>query len=130
MLQQLELKYVITCDDAIISDNNKLSLIGIFDEIRAVNIPAIHPALTVISTIDGPIGTHKENIELINLKDNKIVASAEQQDAVISDKGGNTQISKFNNILFLNEGIYWIKVIVDGQVLTRKESHYVTVSKI
>ncbi len=125
----LKLKNIYICESVIMSFSGQPSLINLVSEISANSFPALHPKITVFSSIMGDIGNYKEEIEIISLIDNTTIAKVEGT-ANIKDTGGNNFIGTFINTIFPLEGKYWIKVTVNGDILTNKEEHLIYLKKI
>lgn len=51
-------KYI--CDKVLLDKDNKLSIIGIFDFMRAIQFPYTHPTLALIFTVHGEPGEEHE----------------------------------------------------------------------
>lgn len=56
----------VLCDHALISQDGKLSLIGIFDRIAVPGLPIQHPRFFVVAVFDMAPGNHVVRIELLD----------------------------------------------------------------
>ena len=56
----------VLCDHALISQDGKLSLIGIFDRIAVPSLPIQHPRFFVVAVFDMAPGNHQVRVELID----------------------------------------------------------------
>src|SRR5579864_7911074 len=56
----------VLCDHALISQDGKLSLIGIFDRIMVPGLPIQHPRFFVVAVFDMAPGNHKVRVELLD----------------------------------------------------------------
>ena len=56
----------VLCDHALISQDGKLSLIGIFDRIAVPSLPIQHPRFFVVAVFDMAPGEHQVRVELID----------------------------------------------------------------
>ena len=56
----------VLCDHALVSQDGKLSLIGIFDRITVPGLPVQHPRFFVVAVLDMAPGNHQVRIELLD----------------------------------------------------------------
>lgn len=56
----------VLCDHAMISQDGKLSLIGIFDRIAVPSLPIQHPRFFVVAVFDMAPGNHVVRVELLD----------------------------------------------------------------
>jgi len=128
-MSSIKLKNIFVCENVIVSFNGQLSLINLVSEITSTAFPALHPRSTILVSVSGESGSYDEKVEIINLTDDKIIATVSGK-IEIKDAGGNNFIASFINIVFPQEGKYWIKVVVDGITLTNKDEHFFNVKKV
>ncbi len=124
----LKLKDLKICENILVSDN-KLSLINIFSEVSSPAFPALHPKMSILITTGGEIGIYNEKIEIVG-PDDKIIASSEGPVEIKAKGSDNNFIANFINVGFLTDGKFWIKVSVDGVVVTNKNDHFLLVKKL
>ena len=127
-MAKIKLKNIYICESVIVSFNGQLSLINIIPEITAVAFPAIHLKLTVLVGIAGDEGSYEEKIEIISPNDD--VLAIVNGKAEIKGQGGNNFIATFINTQFKESGKYWVRITVDGNILTNKDDHSILVKKI
>lgn len=124
----ISLKNVAICENVIVGFDGKISLINMFSEVSAKDFPALIPKVTLLISITGDNGPHSETVEILS-QDGKVFASVTDK-ADIQGPGGNNFVANFVNVQFPLEGQYWIKVTVDGQVITNKINHFILVKKV
>lgn len=56
----------VLCDHALVSQDGKLSLIGIFDRIAVPSLPIQHPRFFVVAVFDMAPGNHMVRVELLD----------------------------------------------------------------
>lgn len=56
----------VLCDHALVSQDGKLSLIGIFDRIAVPGLPIQHPRFFVVAVFDMAPGNHMVRVELLD----------------------------------------------------------------
>jgi len=123
----IKLKFLHACEQVIVSQAGSFSVINIFNEVDTNGLPAINPKFVIISSIIGPVGIYDQTIEIISPDGKPIAYSNGKSD--IKGSGGNNFVANFINLAFPLEGAYWIKVTVDGNILTNKDEHYILVKK-
>ncbi len=70
----------VLCDYAMVSQDGKLSLIGIFDRIMVPGLPIQHPRFFVVATFDMLPGNHQVRIELLDPTSHNVL---QEQNVVI-----------------------------------------------
>ena len=102
--------------DGIIRDEGtkKVSLIGLFNTIRANNFPCIHPLLHVYVSLTNGHGKHKVDIRFVSLEDDKPVVSMEGE----LDFKSPLQVVELNlcwqQLSFDKPGEYEVEVLCDS----------------
>ncbi len=127
-MTKINLKNLNICENAIISFDGKVSLINIFTDISAKEFPTTFPKFAILASIEGENGMYSETIEIVSPTGQTIASTI--GNAEIKNQGGNSFVANYVNTQFPTEGLYWIKVTVDGNVLTNKINHCVLVKKI
>lgn len=122
----IKLNFLHICDQVLISEG-KTSIINIFNIIRAVGFPAIHPRFAIITNISGDAGLFEEKIEIMS-PNNELIAGVSGRAEIKSD-GANNFISNFINLKFPVEGKYWIRIRVGEITLTQKDEYFILVKK-
>ncbi len=110
---KLTTQIIALCEYASLSRENKLSINGIFDEIRVSQFPGGVPRAFLVATLSGsPDKSYNLTIKLEH--DNKII-NASDITTVTSGNGRNNLLIEFVNLGFESEGDYKF-VINDGKV--------------
>ncbi|MFA6160329.1 MAG: hypothetical protein WC678_04580 [Parcubacteria group bacterium] len=110
------LNFVHICENAFTSSDGKLNVIGIFDQINALNFPALHPRLMIVTSVAGNIGKYIENIEIVSPK-GEIIARAGNPIEIFKDGGSTNFIADFIGIVFPEDGVYKIRVKINETVV-------------
>lgn len=118
------------CENVILSFNGQLSLINLISEIQTKGLPTILPKFVILTQSFGDIGSYKETIEIVSMDGNETVLARSEAQADIKDIGGNNFIATFYNVAFPAEGKYWVKVTLDGSIVTKKEEDFISIKKI
>lgn len=99
------------CDYATISKENKLSINGIFDELRVSKLPGGLVRAFLVATIHGkPNTSYKISVKLENPYDGKNLLNPLQLDVHTSQNGKHNVIVELVNIGFEKEGEYQFKL--------------------
>jgi len=128
-MSDMRLNFILMCDQAFQDPaSGKGSIIGIFDTIGAKAVPTVHPRFFVVVNTSGNKGSYAGTIEIINKKNDEVIASARGM-IEMNPKGANTLVVNFVNVVFPAFGSYWLKFTIDGNILTTPESHYIRVEE-
>ncbi|HCC06271.1 TPA: hypothetical protein DEP94_02870 [Candidatus Nomurabacteria bacterium] len=128
-MANLKLKGCFISESVIISNDGKVSIINLFSEIKTQGFPVVFPQFSVLINISGDVGEYQEIVEIISLSDNKVMATTKGL-VKIEGKGGNNFLANFRNIPFTKEETYWIKVTVNGSVVTDKNENTLVIKKV
>ncbi|MFA5777059.1 MAG: hypothetical protein WC906_01310 [Parcubacteria group bacterium] len=113
-MENVKLNFLHVCENASISREGKLSVIGIFNQIRFNRLPAVYPIFFIVVGLTGDEGVYSEEIQIIS-PDGEIAASVKNDNVEIKENGGSTNfLSSFAGFVFSKQGKYSIRVLVDG----------------
>ncbi len=126
-MANVKLNFLHVCENAFVSQDGKLSVVGIFNQIKAANFPAAHPKLSIVSSFAGDAGNYSEIIEIVS-PTGEIIARAENNEIGIEKSGGSANfIANFIGLVFSLEGKYIIRAKVNGNVLN--EDNFILLSR-
>lgn len=118
---------LILCESAIIeAETNKLSLIGIFENMRSDDTPTIYPKFTVFTRFEEGSGQHDHKI-LIRHEDSGDIVVELSGKINFGANGKAQYIGNFIGIPFPKFGKYKIEIYVDN--LLQPASNYLEVIK-
>ncbi len=120
-MSQLRVNFLHMCDTAFISQNGTLNIIGIFENINAETLPAVHTRMTAVVNISGTKGTHKIKLRLIGPSDTDAIPSTEGTYPIHDEKQKIGIIQEIINAKFTVEGIYRLVVYSNEQELGKTE---------
>jgi hypothetical protein len=116
--QKLELVYTLFCDDVRLEVGNKLSYMGVFQNIVVPQLPVWLPKLAVVNHWRGG-GSHLSEV--------RILMPDRQQALVVSQPapfeivhGSADNISFFVNVTFPVAGEYWVQTLVDSNLFEER----------
>jgi len=106
---------LLLCDNAFLSRENKLSIIGIFDDIYSDNIPTIHPTMYLVGMITGVANLKdKITLEITNEKEIRILKNMEIEIGTGFFGKGNF-IIQITMLKLENYGTYNINILKENK---------------
>jgi len=115
-MKKLSCNLLLTCDQTILSKDNKISLIGIFDQIFLPEIPGSHSKLSLVGIISGE--PFSDQILTITLKDpkNQSVYPDQNLSVNLGTTGKSNLVAEFINLPIKYFGTYVFSLYV-GKIL-------------
>ncbi|MFV0387892.1 MAG: DUF6941 family protein [Pyrinomonadaceae bacterium] len=112
---KLNLVYTLLCDDVRLEVGNKVSLMGVFQNIMVEKLPVSLIKFAVVNHWRGE-GLHETEVRILSPnKENLVVTS--QLTPVQLDAGGFTDnVSFFVNVVFPTAGTYWVQTLANQQL--------------
>ena len=122
MAQAPLLKAMLVCDNTIVEEHtHKRTLMGLFDNIRAVKFPCTHFMLHVFVQFTDVEGVHAFQLELRDLQKDQEIAKAEIPNfKVVSRLGSYDLVFKLMNLKFPHPGDYEFRIFCDGVIFGQK----------
>lgn len=119
-MSSLKLNRFETCDYAMISQDGKLSVMGIFDRIFVRNLPAQHPSMCFVVVAKGGPGTdHKLKLVITGPAGNKI--NEIPINIKTNTEGHFNVIATLNNLPITEQGVLTIECFDDDKKIGTKE---------
>ncbi len=112
----LKLVYTLLCDDVRIEMGNKISLMGIFQNIMVEKLPVSLIKFAVINHWQGQ-GNHETEIRILSPDKSNMVVTSQPTKIDLAAGGFTDNVSFFVNVVFPNAGTYWIQTIANTVVL-------------
>lgn len=114
--QNLHTELIALCDYASVSKDGKLSVNGIFDEIRVHNFPGGIARAFLVATISGTPNTNYElNLKMEEKKGAKVSLNNQVLEVITAPNGKNNLIVELINLGFEKEGSYQFKIYHDNK---------------
>lgn len=110
---KLELIYTLFCDDVRLEVGNKLSLMGVFQNILVHQLPVSLIKFAVINHWRGT-GTHLSEVRILTPDKKQPVVVSQPTQFEIAPGGFADNISFFVNVTFPTPGEYWVQTLVDS----------------
>ena len=110
--QKLELVYTLFCDDVRLEVGNKLSYMGVFQNIVVPQLPVWLPKLAVVNHWRGD-GAHLSEVRIL-MPDRQQALVVSQPARFEINQGSADNISFFVNVTFPVAGQYLVQTLIDS----------------
>ncbi|HEY6802512.1 MAG TPA: hypothetical protein VI306_02930 [Pyrinomonadaceae bacterium] len=120
--ENLKLVYTIFCDDVRLEAGNKLSLMGVFQNVMVQHLPASLIKFAVVNHWRGQ-GTFLSEVRILTPDRKEAVVVSQPTSFEIAPGGHADNISFFVNVTFPKSGQYFVQTLINSslfeeQVLT------------
>src|SRR6266487_3965599 len=115
---KLELLYTLFCDDVRLEVGNKLSYMGVFQNIVVPQLPVWLPKLAVVNHWRGE-GTHLSEVRIL-MPDKQQALVVSQPARFEITHGSADNISFFVNVTFPVPGQYFVQTLVDSNLFDER----------
>jgi hypothetical protein len=110
---KLNLLYTIYCDDVRLEVGNKLSLMGVFQNIMVQQLPVSLIKFAVVSHWQGE-GAHLSEVRILSPDRRQPVVVSQPTQFEVAPGGFADNISFFVNVTFTAPGQYWVQTLIDS----------------
>ncbi len=110
---KLELVYTLFCDDVRLEVGNKLSLMGVFQNIMVQQVPVSLIKFAVINHWKGE-GKHLSEVRILTPDRKQPIVVSQPSPFEIAPGGFADNISFFVNVTFPVPGQYWVQTLVNS----------------
>jgi hypothetical protein len=114
--ETLKLVYTLLCDDVRIEMGNKISLMGIFQNIMVERLPVSLIKFAVINHWRGE-GNHQTEVRILSPDKSNLVVTSQPTAIDLAPGGFTDNVSFFVNVVFPSAGTYWVQTLADAVVL-------------
>lgn len=116
----VKVDFLHVCENALISQDGKLSVINIFNQIRTDGFPIVYPKFSIVSSIRGKIGKYTEEIQ-IKSQAGVLIASVKNEQVEIKDDDGSANfMANIVGFVFPNPDAYSISILINGEEMDTK----------
>jgi len=115
---QLELAYTLFCDDVRLEVGNKLSYMGVFQNIVVPQLPVWLPKLAVVNHWRGA-GSHLSEVRIL-MPDRQQALVVSQPTPFEISHGSADNISFFVNVTFPVAGEYLVQTLIDSNLFDER----------
>jgi len=113
--QKLELLYTLFCDDVRLEVGNKLSFMGVFQNIMVQQLPVSLIKFAVVNHWRGE-GVHLSEVRILTTDRKHPVVVSQPTRFEITAGGFADNISFFVNVTFPTAGQYWVQTLIDSNL--------------
>lgn len=113
---KLKLIYTIFCDDVRLEVGNKLSLMGVFQNIMVERLPVSLIKFAVVNHWQGA-GAYLSEVRILTPDRQQPVVVSQPTRFEIEPGGFADNISFFVNVSFIDPGQYWVQTLIDSTLL-------------
>lgn len=117
--EELQLAYTILCDDVRLEAGNKLSYMGVFQNLILEQLPASLLKFAVINRWYG-FGIHETEVKILPPRLNEPIAASMPTKINLMHGGLGDNISFFVNTHFREAGTYRIQVFANGTLFSEQ----------
>jgi len=118
--EKLELLYTLFCDDVRLEAGNKLSLMGVFQNIMVQQLPVSLIKFAVVNHWRGE-GTHLSEVRLLTPDRQHPIVVSQPTSYEITPGGFADNISFFVNVTFPAAGQYWVQTLVNSNLFDEQQ---------
>jgi hypothetical protein len=115
-IPNLKLAYTLLCDDVRIEMGNKISLMGIFQNIMVEKLPVSLIKFAVINHWQGT-GNHETEVRILSPDRSNLVVTSQPTTIELAAGGFTDNVSFFVNVVFPDPGTYWVQTLANQSVL-------------
>jgi hypothetical protein len=118
--ENLELLYTLFCDDVRLEAGNKLSFMGVFQNILVQQVPVSLIKFAVVNHWRGE-GTHLSEVRILTPDRQHPIVVSQPTSFEIASGGFADNISFFVNVTFPAAGQYWVQTLVDSNLFDEQQ---------
>ena len=117
-MKSAQLAYSILCDDVRLEVGNKLSLMGIFENVFLPQFPAVLLRFAAVNHWVGA-GDYETQVRIIS-PEGKDIAQSSQSNFRIEPEGYADNVTFFANVALERAGRYSIQTFIDGRMVAQR----------
>jgi len=114
--ENLQLIYTLLCDDVRIEMGNKISLMGVFQNIMVEKLPISLIKFAVVNHWRGA-GNHHTEVRILSPNKSNLVVTSQPTQIELAPGGFTDNVSFFVNVVFPSAGTYWVQTLADTRLL-------------
>jgi len=112
----LKLVYTLLCDDVRLEMGNKVSLMGVFQNIMVEKLPVSLIKFAVVNHWRGE-GNHSTEVRILSPNRSDLVVTSQPTALELSPGGFTDNVSFFVNVVFPTAGTYWVQTLAGREVV-------------
>ncbi|MDQ3180300.1 MAG: hypothetical protein M3Q33_07250, partial [Acidobacteriota bacterium] len=110
--QNLKLIYTLLCDDVRLEMGNKISLMGVFQNIMVEKLPISLIKFAVVNHWRGE-GLHQTEVRIVSPDKINTVVTSQPTNIELAPGGFSDNVSFFVNVVFPTAGTYWVQTLAN-----------------
>ena len=114
--ENLQLVYTLLCDDVRLEMGNKISMMGVFQNIMVEQLPISLIKFAVVNHWRGE-GLHQTEVRIVSPDKNNMVVSSQPTNIELAPGGFTDNVSFFVNVVFPTAGTYWVQTLANTVLL-------------
>ncbi len=114
--QNLQLLYTLLCDDVRLEMGNKISLMGVFQNIMVEKLPISLIKFAVVNHWRGE-GQHQTEVRIVSPDKVTTVVTSQPTNIELAQGGFSDNVSFFVNVVFPTAGTYWVQTLANMVLL-------------
>jgi hypothetical protein len=114
--ENLQLVYTLLCDDVRLEMGNKISLMGVFQNIMVEKLPVSLIKFAVVNHWRGE-GLHNTEVRIVSPDRNNLIVTSQPTNLELATGGFTDNVSFFVNVVFSTAGTYWVQTLADSVML-------------
>ena len=114
--ENLQLIYTLLCDDVRLEMGNKISMMGVFQNIMVEKLPVSLIKFAVVNHWRG-LGVHQTEIRILSPDKNTTIVTSQPTNIELMQGGFSDNVSFFVNVVFQTAGTYWIQTLANTVLL-------------
>lgn len=114
--ENLQLVYTLLCDDVRLEMGNKVSLMGVFQNIMVEKLPISLIKFAVVNHWRGE-GAHQTEVRIMSPDKRKLVVTSQPTGIELAPGGFTDNVSFFVNVVFPTAGTYWVQTLANKVML-------------
>ncbi len=114
--ENLQLIYTLLCDDVRLEMGNKISMMGVFQNIMVEQLPVSLIKFAVVNHWRGA-GNHQTEVRIVAPDKSDLVVSSQPTRLDLAPGGFTDNVSFFINVVFPSAGTYWVQTLADTVLL-------------
>ncbi len=118
--KKLELLYTLFCDDVRLEVGNKLSLMGVFQNIMVQQLPISLIKFAVLNHWSGE-GAYLTEVRILTPDRKQPIVVSQPTRFEIAQGGVADNISFFVNVTFPSAGQYWVQTLIDSTLFDEQQ---------
>lgn len=112
----LHLHYTLLCDDVRIEVGNRLSIIGMFQNIVTAQLPIALIKMAVVTYWHGQ-GSGLGQVVVVSPDRSEVIVASEPAPIELSAGGYTHNLVFFVNVVLSQEGTHWVRIMLDSTVV-------------